>query len=372
MSANATALAVIELTEEIASYVQQAISAIEVNGHFEETRFPAHWSLDLLSDCNRMARVITDAYDNQEKTSWSVHDYAQELKTKANGMNDAVEEALKKKFPPMNKHMTLSSSPLLITDKDGFVLVWYLPEALSPTRKKKMWNMLVKLGPAIQAPKEGDNWRTSLEHYYDLQDPQYKQGSVSMSPAWFPQAHHTAEYKLIPAKCLARDGSPAEKWLRDMQETNALLGAVLRVINPKVYEQGMADLVKISKSPDDVENHDRVKDILGFWASPYHGLSVMCNRQTPVHRDVHSPKDSMEMLATIGTYLDGQITLPSLNHMLHYPAGTIVALGGRIIPHSAKANGDRACIAYYMRETILTRLGSLKEHTWFDQNNFYD
>jgi hypothetical protein len=72
-----------------------------------------------------------------EKTNWSVKDYVEELKNwpRCTGMNDTLEAELIKRFPPVEKQERDEYLPCTIGDKDGYVMMWYLPGILSEHRQ---------------------------------------------------------------------------------------------------------------------------------------------------------------------------------------------------------------------------------------------
>lgn len=153
------------------------------------------------------------------------------------------------------------------------------------------------------------------------------------------------------------------RWLQEIKESSALIGAVLAIIHPALYEAGIQALRTIAANPEIVEKGGKLPDVLAAWSSPFSGLSVINNRQTPVHRDNGGPYYSMDLLATLGPYVGGTMELPGLGCRVKYDSGTLVALCGRVLPHGATAQGQRACFAYYMRESVMRTLLN-KEPTW--------
>ena len=77
----------------------------------------------------------------------------------------------------------------------------------------------------------------------------------------------------------------------------------------------------------------------------------------------------MDILVTLGSYEEGALDLLGLGIQLHYTPGAVVAIAGRVIAHSAYCNGDRACIAYYMRDKVQAWLGLCKPE-WFVPTTF--
>ena len=62
------------------------------------------------------------------------------------------------------------------------------------------------------------------------------------------------------------------------------------------------------------------------------------------------------MLIALGEYDHGRLSLPGLGLVLRYNPSTVAAFSGKILQHGATCPGNRACIAYYMRDNVLERL----------------
>lgn len=62
-------------------------------------------------------------------------DYAAQLSARNTGRNTAVEAKLARKFPPIHTELREYDSPLMVTDVGGKAFTWYLPGALSTSRK---------------------------------------------------------------------------------------------------------------------------------------------------------------------------------------------------------------------------------------------
>lgn len=159
------------------------------------------------------------------------------------------------------------------------------------------------------------------------------------------------------------DGAAA-RWLSRMVESSALIGGILSIVHPELYEAGKAAIVHLDQHPQTADRPRRLQELLQMWSAPFHGLSVISNRKTPVHRDTNGGRPWMDILVALGNYVEGSLGLPGLGIQLHYCPGTVVAIAGRVIAHYAECDGDRACIAYYMREKVQARLG-LSQPDWF-------
>ena len=149
-----------------------------------------------------------------------------------------------------------------------------------------------------------------------------------------------------------------------MVESSALIGGILSIVHPKLYEAGKEAIVYLDEHPDMADCPERLRQLLQLWSAPFHGLSVISNRVTPVHRNINGGKKWMDILVALGDYTEGWLELPGVGIRFEYLPGTVVAISGWVIAHSADCDGDRACIAYYMREKVQARLG-LSHPDWF-------
>jgi len=73
-----------------------------------------------------------------EQTEWRIGDYEARLIQKGSrcsGQNETVEAELMAEFPPIKQALGQEDRPLVISDVDGKILVWYLPGLISPARQ---------------------------------------------------------------------------------------------------------------------------------------------------------------------------------------------------------------------------------------------
>jgi hypothetical protein len=67
---------------------------------------------------------------NQVKLDIDIIRYNEALAKRESGMNNAQEEALLAKFPPAEK--ILLDSPAVVIDSGYQIILWYIPDALTP------------------------------------------------------------------------------------------------------------------------------------------------------------------------------------------------------------------------------------------------
>ena len=146
------------------------------------------------------------------------------------------------------------------------------------------------------------------------------------------------------------------EWLRTAQGDFALLGGVLSVINHAQFEAGVATVKSIHAHLPKIAKNGVLPELLEIWTSPCVGMSLMSNRDSPLHRDNGASYTSMDLLASVGTYSVGRLHLPGLGLECSYNSGTVIALAGRIIQHGAMSDPERLCISFYLRENVLKEL----------------
>lgn len=153
------------------------------------------------------------------------------------------------------------------------------------------------------------------------------------------------------------------QWMTVMGDTFSLLGALTSILNPYVFNAGVEIIRTIHTTPEIIQKREMLPRILGAWSTPFTALSIMTNRQTPVHRDNGSGFTVNDLLTTIGPYSNGHLDMPSLGCRFRYNSGTIASFCGRLLTHAASADGERLCIAQYLRESVLHTF-DIEDHMW--------
>jgi hypothetical protein len=140
-------------------------------------------------------------------------------------------------------------------------------------------------------------------------------------------------------------------WLDDAWESIALLSVTLSITHPELYQCGRETLRRLQTNAD-------LFNVLSRWSSVFNGMSVISNRETPAHRDNNSRAEWYDILATIGPYKEAVLDLSNIGLRLQYNSGTLVHLGGRLLRHGVhRTEGDRVCLAFYMRDNVHERVG---------------
>lgn len=95
---------------------------------------------------------------------------------------------------------------------------------------------------------------------------------------------------------------------------------------------------------------DHLRDTVVKYGSVFNALQIICNRETPPHRDARSRAPWYDLLASVGPYTCATL---NFNITASYGPGSVVELSGKVLRHSVpKFQGDRTCFTYFMRDSV--------------------
>lgn len=138
------------------------------------------------------------------------------------------------------------------------------------------------------------------------------------------------------------------------------LGAVLSVVDPPLYDRGCQALHQIGQLSfhEPFQSRKDLMNILEVWKNPFTAISIISNRRTPPHTDRGGRHQWADILTSFGPYKNCRFDLPTLGIQLEYIPGSVVSVLSRRLPHGVKDwDGERVCIALYMKANVHDRLG---------------
>ena len=134
-----------------------------------------------------------------------------------------------------------------------------------------------------------------------------------------------------------------------------IMSAIMRIIHPEQFRQCHRLSKRLAKSVP-INHRQAMLDLLEFWASPFHCMQLIVNRETLNHRDTRGWTFGYDLLATFGDYDNGVLSLPTIGIECEYNPGTVTALMGKLIIHGVKpVNGERFCFAQFVRPGVFQR-----------------
>lgn len=139
----------------------------------------------------------------------------------------------------------------------------------------------------------------------------------------------------------------------------------MSVIQPEQHYESHGSLLQClrpaaSKTPD----KDRFKRLMKVWGTGFTGLSVISERETPLHHDGQNADWMYDLLVNISDHLDPDIQaeLPGIGIRFRYNSGTVLAIQSKVIRHGVSlSNVDRYSLAFFMRAQVSEWLGFAHE-----------
>ena len=143
-----------------------------------------------------------------------------------------------------------------------------------------------------------------------------------------------------------------------LQRSGVLVSAALRIMHPDLYWAGMETQVRLGEWASEYEMND-MYDHLKCWTSVFNVLAVICNRQTPPHRDPKCRPEAFDLMTTAGKYQPVIMEFMNLGIKFKYDSGSMIASSCRLMRHRIDVEeGNRIVTAWYMRDSIHNFVGT--------------
>ncbi|KIK79973.1 hypothetical protein PAXRUDRAFT_159879, partial [Paxillus rubicundulus Ve08.2h10] len=129
-------------------------------------------------------------------------------------------------------------------------------------------------------------------------------GCINLSPAWFQQGRNGQGRNHLPEVLASLKKSNGDSggrvWVGAMVILNTLLSVMLAVMHPDLYAAGREAMIKLGDHAERVDAE--MGEMLERWSSVYGVISVMVNRESPLHRDYNGKNEWMDLSASVGQY----------------------------------------------------------------------
>ncbi|KIN94162.1 hypothetical protein M404DRAFT_35306 [Pisolithus tinctorius Marx 270] len=93
------------------------------------------------------------------------------------------------KIDTAHSNYTEITYPTVLIDKEGGILLWYLPNAISQAYQSEVWNSLGMLSIPLQCSLKSNGtgrWQHDVKNFHDAAN---LKGTIDLSPTWFQQGH---------------------------------------------------------------------------------------------------------------------------------------------------------------------------------------
>ncbi|KAH6911906.1 hypothetical protein BKA70DRAFT_1370411 [Coprinopsis sp. MPI-PUGE-AT-0042] len=303
-------------------------------------------SLELEVECDQIAAVCLSAIRARLSVPWKIEDYMAKAGKRQAG-NAEREKELSSTFPgifeldPGGKSKVVDV-PLSVADAKGRYLLWYLPSIVSQTRQEKIYNAIEWLSIVkpevnpLQTDADG-NFRTHSGLFYEGKY-NLRSGVATYASAWPMQGH--PDGPLTPSSSFRDSRQGGLHFTALLSESLAIIGAILAVIHPALFEAGLDAIAELYSGNIDVGQPALLRKVLEVWGVAIHP----------------PPVSSYDILYTGGSYTDGRIEVHGVGLRCRYNPGTVVATLGAVFPHGVgPVNGERFCLAHFFREAALDK-----------------
>ncbi|EAU80456.2 hypothetical protein CC1G_12549 [Coprinopsis cinerea okayama7 len=319
--------------------------------------------LPLQVECENIADTAYIALQNEETLDWSITDWYSKNRKRSAVADEKSINAMESAFPPSSRvnrlgKPILRQTPCVVKDRNGRILTWYLPNSILPERQKEIEDAIRWHSSSHESSpflvRDNGNYRDHASLFTQGEDLTFKPGVVTYSSAWPMQGHPDT---LAPSANLKNRRQGSLEFIERISESVAVLGAILAVIHPALFEMGLEMLAGLNSGIIPAGDLEHLRTLLKYWSSPFTAFSLINNRRTDLHRDVCSPVYVYDLLYTGGNYVNGRIEIRGIGIRCRYDPGTVVATLASCFPHGVPpVDGERVCIAHFFREQALEHL----------------
>ncbi|KAG2029392.1 hypothetical protein BDR03DRAFT_815127, partial [Suillus americanus] len=247
------------------------------------------------------------------------------------------------------------TTPSVVIDSSGRIIVWYLPGALTTMIMKDIHGATHSMSGLLKhsiTTSKITQWRTNRSNFHTSPDGMVTPGCINISPAWFQQGREV--HGFLPEVSAALKGDAGRNITTSLQRSGIIVSAALWVMHPDLYWAGMETQVRLGKWASRYEL-DEMHYHLQRWTSVFNVVSIICNRWSPPHRD---PK-SFDIMTTAGRYHPVVMDFMNLRIKFLYDSGSILASSCRLVRHYMNVEeGNRIVTAWYMRDSIHNFVGT--------------
>ncbi|KAK7696325.1 hypothetical protein QCA50_000979 [Cerrena zonata] len=292
--------------------------------------------------------------------SWDVEKYVIECEKAGlrSGMSKGEDDILAN-FPPYDSEPRAITSPRTIVDCNGRIMAWVLPNVLPKRIQRAMGKSTSKLGAALHrkmSEKRGHTWRCNPQWFGE----HMPRGVMDVSPAWFMVGWKGKLEGIRTSPFLATD--QGQEWMRDSADAGAIISGMLRVMHPDQYRMAWEVMNRLRAV--------RPMEAMWCWPTVFNAVTIVANRQCPLHRDAEGMYRCYDILASVGEYESAPLYLSSLGIQIPNGPGTVVGFSGKALRHGvADAMGSHICHAYYVCESLREFLG-VRPTAWMSQEMY--
>ncbi|KAI0308877.1 hypothetical protein OF83DRAFT_1034807, partial [Amylostereum chailletii] len=242
--------------------------------------------------------------------------------------------------------------PISIWDSERNIVGWFLPGILTERRQWDLLSETVWMSDTMDNGMPHDiilspaRWRQSRHLFREEEDClAIGPGCTTLSPGWMATGH----WKVCST--WRRTFPTTHLWLRKVREHAMVASAILAMVHPEMARLCRQALIEMCTT----DELDKSLQIWGFYTLI---VSVIANRESPIHHDTHSSHRCLyDMLVSCGGCPRTVLELPTFGLRCQYIPGSMSFFSGAVVAHGvSRTEEDRLSIAGYMKLELLDRL----------------
>ena len=162
-----------------------------------------------------------------------------------------------------------------------------------------------------------------------------------------------------------------DTYLTSMKEAGALLSIILALTQPHIFETAFQVIEALHLGTISTGNPEVVKKALANWSFPFTDLTILSNRESPLHRDRHRPFTAFDVMTTFGDYEHGRFIVPDLNRKFEFNGGSAMVGCTKLFEHGvARTAGQRIELVGGFRPSMLKRCSIFHESFLWSKDKY--
>ncbi|KAG0707288.1 hypothetical protein DFH29DRAFT_995092 [Suillus ampliporus] len=207
--------------------------------------------------------------------------------------------------------------------------------------------------------EESSNWKTQGSNFRPPNGPNLIPSYINIMPCWFQQGYEcydpspkNPDEVFKPVVSASLKGDRSLSMIMNMQRPALLTSATLWVMYPQLYWASVRTYIEFSHWSTEQGLHN-MHHLLKHWASVYTSAAIICNHQSPKHRDLKCPPKAFDILMSIGSYQHAVMQLTNLRIKLIYNPGIMVSYSSRLVRHGIHVDqGDQMVWAWFLWDSV--------------------
>ncbi|KAJ3533201.1 hypothetical protein NMY22_g7432 [Coprinellus aureogranulatus] len=331
----------IKRLEQYGQYAQAVM--LEENGEVVDVeRYEGNLDFEERAEIAKMVETVQHAWRNQIHLDISVRALWNIAKSEV----PDKEEALRQEANPEKGHdSVLYYQPAVFIDQSEVVCGWYLPSVLTPTRNNEVFEAVEDLCEWSESVLGGSR-ELDDRLYADPRVCQLIPGECDLTPCGSEPQQTANPVVGAPSACFEDPETGALNFIGDMRTTNALMGALLALVHPDLFNEQIDVLYQLAKASKSTDT-PRMSYIRAYWTTPFTQLSLVVNRETPFY--FTPSRCSYDIFAAFGVQTKGRLEVPALRARFAFNPGDVVIIPGGLLESGvSKCLGEMICLASHI------------------------